>query len=125
MEPELLPAINVELESLEDLVRQVVANLTPDHQPLAYYLEKDGMGYLGTFFTVPAYYEYRGLPIFAFVQTEENLYQKEDFLRFDTRKERGKNLTCVNSINEVDLSTGYIQYIPVVKVKGKMAFVRL
>ncbi|MFW9990970.1 MAG: hypothetical protein ACFFD4_02805 [Candidatus Odinarchaeota archaeon] len=125
MESEPRPAINVELESIEDLIRQVIANLSPDRQPLAYYFEKNGTGYLGTFFTIPSYYQYIGLPVFAYVVLKGEIYQKEDFLRFDTRKDRSKNLTCVNSIEEADLSTGYIQYVPVIKVKGSLPFIQI
>ncbi|MHA1169041.1 MAG: hypothetical protein ACTSRU_14535 [Candidatus Hodarchaeales archaeon] len=125
MQEDLQPAIPIELESIEDLVRQIIANLSPEKQPSLYLFMKDGQKYLGTLFSVQDYFQYRGLPVFSYVSMNSSPYTGEDFLRFDTRKERGKNLSFVNSIEERDLSTGYIQYIPVVKVKGAFPFFRL
>lgn len=125
MNEDIQPAIPVELESIEDLVKQIIANLSPEKQPSLYLITKDGEKYLGTLFTIQKYFQYRGLPVFTFVNTKGSTYTTEDFLRFDTRKERGKNLSFVNSIDERDLSTGYIQYVPVVKIKGAIPFIRI
>ncbi|MFW9929472.1 MAG: hypothetical protein ACFFD1_08785 [Candidatus Thorarchaeota archaeon] len=115
-ELEIPAAIPMELFSLQDLIRWLVSS-GQGQQGTIFYFRMGDKHYYATLIILPGYYDFNGLPLLLFV--EHNNPPQNNFIRFDIRKESADNaISFTQGFDDRDSNLGYIQYLPVVKLKS-------
>lgn len=111
------PAVPLEVDSLEDLIRWIVSS-AQGQQTSLFYFKKNDKHYFLSFNIMPGYYNYQGLPLLLL--TEHPVPPEGPFLRFDIRKDAAsdKRISYTDGFDDRDSNLGYIQYLPIVKLKS-------
>ena len=107
-------ALPFEVESTDDLARWIVSSSQNQHGTL-YVFNKNNKFVLATLISFSGYYNYIGLPILLF--TYIDTVPSGSFLRYDVRSDAKSKLLYTDGFDENDSNLGYIQYIPIIKLK--------
>lgn len=107
-------AVPFEVQSTNDLARWIVSS-TQNQHGVIYVLNHDNKFVLGTLISFSGYYNYAGLPLF--IHTFVDVEPEGSFLRYDIRADAKIKLSFTNGFDETEANLGYIQYIPLIKVK--------
>lgn len=111
---DLNSAVPFEVDSTSDLTRWIISSSSNQHGTL-YFINNNGKFILCTLISFSGYYNYIGLPIllYTFIEDEPSGL----FIRFDIRSDTKNQLSYVNGFDESEANLGYIQYIPIIKLK--------
>lgn len=112
--------IPLELNSLKDIVKMV--STSPANQPNLFHFKKKEQSFLASFIIMPGYYNYRGLPLLIFTKVNESALDNCNFIKYDLREDAEEQISFVKGVNQRDLNTGFVQFIPIIKVKNFMLF---
>ena len=107
-------AVPFEVYSTSDLARWIVSS-TPNQHGTLYCVNYNGQNILCSLVSFPGYFNYTGLPILLFTYIEAE--PSGTFVRFDVRAESKNQLSYVSGFDESEANLGYIQYIPIIKLK--------
>lgn len=107
-------AVPFEVYSTSDLARWIVSSTSNQHGTL-YCVNYNGKTILCSLVSFPGYYNYTGLPILLFTYVEAE--PSGSFVRFDVRADSKNQLSYVSGFDESEANLGYIQYIPIIKLK--------
>lgn len=111
---DLNTAVPFEVESTADLARWIVSSSEYQHGTL-YLFKYNNKNVLGTLISFKGYFNYTGLPILLFTMLESE--PTGSFIRFDLRSENKQDISFTTGFDETDSNLGYIQYIPIIKLK--------
>jgi hypothetical protein len=107
-------AVPLEVDSYDDLARWIVSSSQNQHGIL-YYLKKSDKFILASLVSFSGYYNFTGLPILLFTYIDKE--PDGSFLRYDVRADAKNRIGYTSGFNENDSNLGYIQYIPIIKLK--------
>lgn len=113
---DLNTAVPFEVESTDDLARWIISSSQNQHGTL-YLFNHNNKKVLATLISFNGYYNYTGLPILLFTTLESE--PTGSFLRYDLRSDSKQNLSYTDGFDETDSNLGYVQYIPIIKLKQK------
>lgn len=108
-------AIPFEVSSNEELARWIVSSTETQHGTL-YLVNYKGRFILCTLTSFTGYYNFTGLPILLFTYIDQE--PTGTFLRFDVRDDSKNVIRYTNGFDETESNLGYIQYIPIIKLKS-------
>ena len=109
-------AMPMELHSLQDLIRWLVSS-SQGQQATIFYFKKEEKHFYATMIILPGYFNFKGLPLLLYVEHDSS--PKNNFIRFDIRKESAENpIDFIEGFEDRDSNLGYIQYIPVIQLKS-------
>lgn len=101
--------IPLEIESLPDILRLVFTWASHQRSINLFYFEKDKKFILGAWQVVPAYFDLRGLPFFAYIKLDSP--PKGKFIRYRVEPKEEWDWTD-------NASDRKYQYVPVVQIKA-------
>ncbi len=113
---QLKEAVPLELEDLSSLISMIVSGAPQEHASVLYFKHNDEHIF-ASFVILPGYYELRALPLLIFVRDSRILETKKRFIRY--RVVGDINLDFVDTIDEKDIASGMVRYVPIVRVKRK------
>ena len=102
------PMIPLEIESLPDILRLVFTWASHQRSINLFYFKKGSNFILGAWQVVPAYFNLRGLPFFAFVKLDSP--PEGQFIRYRLEPKEEWSWTS-------DAADRKYQYVPVVQIK--------
>lgn len=108
-------AIPFEVSSYEELARWIVSSTETQHGIL-YLVNHNGKFILCTLTSISGYFNYTGLPVLLFSYIEKE--PAGTFIRFDVREDAKNPISYTNGFDETESNLGYIQYIPIIKLKS-------
>ena len=69
---------------------------------------------------LPGYYELQGVPLLIYTTATNE--PTGAYIKYDLREDAKEIVTFTDGINQRDLNTGFVQYIPIIKAKKLPAF---
>ena len=110
------PALPMQLTALDDLIRWLVSTSDQGAHGTKYNFLHESKHIYATLIILPSYYALHGLPLLIYC--EHSQAPENNFIRFDIRKESTDNaISFISGFDDRDSNLGYIQYIPVIKLK--------
>ena len=109
-------ALPMQLTTLDDLARWFVSSSVQGAHGTIFYFLREGKHIYATLIILPSYYTLHGLHLLVYC--EHSQAPENNFIRFDIRKESNDNaISFISGFDDRDSNLGYIQYIPVIKLK--------
>ncbi len=112
-------AVPFEVQSSDDLARWIISSSLNQHGTI-YVFKKESKFVLASLISFSGYYNYAGLPILLFTLIDSE--PDGNFLRYDIRADAKTKLSFTSGFDETESNLGYIQYIPLIRLK-KIPFI--
>jgi hypothetical protein len=106
--------VHMELESLEELVRMVVASAPAEHASLFCFASGESFVF-ATLLILPGWLDLHSLPVLVFARTDQGT-QTGRFIRYDIF-DKNQRVEFVQSPNEKEALGGAIRFVPIVRIK--------